>query len=479
MNEPQQLPKQGTGRGRVPSLTTRLIAGYTLVALAVLSLCAVFLYRGLKNGFIQEDTELLGDQILLIRNFLEKPDGMQAAMAYVHTAAGEREVEKYYARLLDEQGREVDATPGIADLAPADVFPAPVGPEEKVERVTERTDSAGRYTMMAAARARTADGRTLVAQVVLDAGHVEEWLTSYRRQLYGMIAGGSVLIAVLGIIITRRGLRPLRHISDAMQSVTAREMQRRLGDQPWPEELGAVAREFDRMMERLRDSFTRLSQFSADVAHEFRTPLNNLMGGTGVALSRPRTEADYRAALESSLEQYERLEHMIESLLFIARADNAETPLQRSALDAAKVCGDVCDYFSALTEERGIALELSAGGTLHADESLFRMALTNLISNAIRHTPRGGRVKVTLQPGDSGSELVVSDTGCGIAGEHLPHLFDRFYRADSARSGAHGGTGLGLAIVRTIAQLHGGKAEVESAPGEGTVFRVRFPEPAD
>ena len=243
----------------------------------------------------------------------------------------------------------------------------------------------------------------------------------------------------------------------------------------WPAEVAVLAEEFDDMRERLRGSFDRLAQFSADVAHEFRTPLNNLMGATSLALSRPRAAEDYRAALEDNLEQFDRLRRMVESLLFIARADSAEAVIDKRPCDAAAIVAEVCDFFSALAEERGIALACTGQATVEADEVLVRLAFTNLISNALRHTSRGGRVEIAIEPGAEGCDVTVTDTGTGIAPAHHDRLFDRFYRVDAARADSESGSGLGLAIVKTVMTLHGGSIAVKSEPAAGTAFTLHFP----
>ena len=469
------MPNRPRRRGF--SLTARLIAGYTLAALVILTAAAFYLYRGLEQGFVIEDTELLSDQVEQVRGLVSKGEaGMPETRRFVLDAAGIRDLEKYYGRLLDENGAVVVETPGIERVAPpVSEFPVPIAAGKQVKRVTFGRGPRGVFALLAAARVARPGGAPWVFQIALDADHVAEWLGEYRERLYWMVATGTVGMALLGCVITRRGLRPLREITDAVKEVTAHEMRGRLDAQSWPTELAVLAGEFDDMLARLRSSFDRLAQFSADVAHEFRTPLNNLMGATSLALSQPRTTEEYRVALEGNLEQYDRLKRMVESLLFIARADNAEATLEKSVAPAGPIVREVCDFFSALAEDRGIALVCAGEGEVCADELLLRLALTNLISNALRHTPRKGRVEVDLQTRDGRCMISVTDTGDGIPAEHLPRLFDRFYRVDAARAESEKGSGLGLAIVKSVMSLHGGKVVAESEPGKGTRFMLEFP----
>jgi two-component system heavy metal sensor histidine kinase CusS len=235
------------------------------------------------------------------------------------------------------------------------------------------------------------------------------------------------------------------------------------------------------MLARLEESFTRLSQFSADLAHELRTPVNNLICAADVALSRSRTPEEYKEVLESGLEEYGRLSRMIDSLLFLARAENPETKVQKVPFDARKEIQSVIDFYEPLSQEEGVDLATAAPEsntgpvTLKADVDLFRRALSNLISNALHHTPRGGRVTVSARVAGGGVEVEVADSGCGIGPEHLPRIFDRFYRADRARAHHPEGAGLGLPIVKSILDLHGGTVSVRSQLGKGATFTLRFP----
>jgi two-component system heavy metal sensor histidine kinase CusS len=330
--------------------------------------------------------------------------------------------------------------------------------------------------MMAARAGRGIQGAPLFYEVVMDSSRAASWLRSYRNEFVVVVLGGTVLSGLMAWLITIRGLQPLRQIVSTMKRVSASGMQERVGTKGQPRELAALAVEFDKMLDRLGESFQRLALFSADAAHEFRTPLNNLMMATSLTLSRERTAEEYRHALTGNLEEFERMKRMVDQLLFLARAENAETVLNKSVMDAAGVADNVLDFFSALAEERGFILAREGQGSVYADEALLRQALGNLLSNALQHTPSGGHVRVHIQSSDSGCTISVSDTGPGIPKSHWPRLFDRFFRVDAARSSeGDGGSGLGLAIVKTIMRMHQG--EVTFTPGEagGSCFQLVFP----
>lgn len=304
----------------------------------------------------------------------------------------------------------------------------------------------------------------------------EALIAGYRRTLLAVVALGIVFSCTVGVLVTRKGLQPLKDITRATHRITASQLHERVAANAWPEELASLARSFDQMLDRLEDSFSRLSQFSADLAHELRTPINNLRGEAGVALSHARTPEEYRRTLESSLEEYARLSRLIDNLLFLAQADGPITSIARTACDCRKAIEVVREFYQALAEDRGVEVICGGEATLEADPVLFRQVISNLLSNALNYTARGGKVSISVQRQDDRTvEISVSDTGCGIPAEHLGKIFDRFYRVGSARSQQPNASGLGLAIVKSIMSLHRGTVSVQSEVGKGSTFTLKLP----
>jgi two-component system heavy metal sensor histidine kinase CusS len=315
--------------------------------------------------------------------------------------------------------------------------------------------------------------RTL--QVALDVSPGQALLADYRRTLLTVVGVGLVFAALVGSWLARKGAQPLVEITQSAQHVTASQLHDRIVVSRWPAELTALASAFNAMLDRLEESFIRLSQFSADLAHELRTPINNLRGEAEVALARRRAPEEYQQILASSLEEYDRLSRMIEGLLFLARSDNPKAGIERTRFDARREIESVREFYEALAGEQDVRVTCEGQAWITGDPLLFRRAVSNLLANALQHTSAQGRVSLALRLlDDEAVELRVQDTGGGIPPEHLPRIFDRFYRADRARSGAPGGIGLGLAIVQSIMRLHGGTASVHSQLGRGTTFSLRF-----
>jgi two-component system heavy metal sensor histidine kinase CusS len=241
----------------------------------------------------------------------------------------------------------------------------------------------------------------------------------------------------------------------------------------WPRELQPLAIAFDEMLKRLDDSFTRLSQFSADLAHELRTPIANMIGEAQVALTRDRTAAEYRDTIESTVGECERLSRIVDNLLFVARVDAAREPIARKRFDARAAVQKIAAFYQTIADDHHVTISCSGDGQIYADPDLFARALGNLLDNALRFTPENGSIQIALSKRDTDFEITVRDNGCGIAPEHLPRVFDRFYRADSSRGSD--GAGLGLALVKSIVDLHGGSATIESTVGRGATVKLTFP----
>lgn len=287
-----------------------------------------------------------------------------------------------------------------------------------------------------------------------------------------------------GIWIARRIVIVARRLGNAASRISAHALRERLQLDDTPSELVESGQAFNRMMDRLEGAFKRLSEFSSDLAHDLRTPINNLLGEAQVALSKPRSAEEYRAVLESAVEDYERISRLIENMLFLARADDANASLKREWIDLSMAAGRVRDYFEPLAEERGvkIACELHCAPTVKkrvwADKTLLIRAIGNLVSNALRYATPGTEVGLETTVYDDGACLLeVSNEGPSIAAKDHARIFERLFRIDVSREGSASGSGLGLAIVKSIMDLHGGKATVISGEGQRTVFSLWFPGP--
>jgi len=461
------------------SITKRLTFLNTLSAFGILVIASVFLYWVLTNNLKKEDNQFLINKIYVLRVILrERPDNPEALEEEVKWEGAALQFTKYYARVMDETSHILIETPGMGNIISASLFPAPDGILEDPKKGIEWKSRDGRtYLLMAAwAKVGHLNGKKQLLHVALDVSPENTLIAEYRRKLAFVLFLGILCSAGAGIFVARRGMQPLKEITRTVQRITSTCLHERIGTMQWPKELVSLASAFDNMLQRLEDSFIRLSQFSADLAHELRTPINNLMGEAEVALSKARTPEEYREVLESSLEEYSRLSRMIESLLFLARAESAEAKIEKVLFDTRKEIEAVLEFHNVAADEQGVKITCEGQELLYADPILFRRAVSNLLSNALQYTPCGGKITISLRQSDEQSvEVMVNDTGSGIEPEHLLRIFDRFYRADRSRSQYPQGTGLGLAIVKSIMDMHGGTAAIQSEPNKGTTVTLRFP----
>lgn len=320
------------------------------------------------------------------------------------------------------------------------------------------------------------DGRELILVAGKLLTQRDQMLSTYQLKLWLSLAGGACLSFLLGWAVSFRGLRPVRELAVRVASIDTTHLHLRLKGSGQVGELRQLGDALDLMLTRLEDGFAQLSRFSEDLAHEMRTPLNNLMGQGQLALQKDRSLEAYQALLASNQEEYERLARMISNMLFLASADQINASIQRENIVLHSTVAQLCEYFEGTAEERGMVLANEVSGNVLADPELLRRALANLLANALRYGDAHGHVRITSERVDGHVNVTVSNQGAPIGSEHLPRLFDRFYRCDSSRAEPGDSGGLGLAIVRSIMLLHGGEVSVQSDT-DITRFVLSFPMP--
>ncbi len=288
-----------------------------------------------------------------------------------------------------------------------------------------------------------------------------------------------LFLAVAGWLVTGRALSPVLRITSAVRKITAENLSERLPVEPSGDEIAHLQETFNSMLERLEVSFNKVRQFTGDASHELRTPLAILRGETEVALRFAKDPQEWRRTLESNMEEIDRMGRIIEDLLALAKSEAGEIPLALTDVNLNDLMQDLYLQGKTLGDQKDVAFTLQLlvdrEISLRGDSLQLHRMLLNLVSNGIKYTPAGGAVELSLRVEGPMAIIKVVDNGIGIAEEHFPHLFDRFYRVDEARNRGIGGTGLGLSIVQWIARGHGGEVLVSSTPGEGSVFTVTLP----
>lgn len=326
-------------------------------------------------------------------------------------------------------------------------------------------------------RRHDAGGKPLLIQVATSLADDDRRLSELLATL--LLAGSLAIGCALGggYLLARQALAPVDRMTAAADAITAAHLDRRIEVQNPDDELGRLARTLNSMIERLGRSFTEVRRFTADAAHELRTPLAILRNEAEVALRIPRESEQYQVCLEDMLEEIDHLSRLSDALLFLFREDAGLGGAAREPLGLDDLVREVAEHMRVVAAEKQqeLTLDPPPRSVVLGNAPQLRRLLINLIENAIKFTPEDGKIGLTLEHGRGFARMIVSDTGMGIAAEHLTRIFDRFYRVDAARSSRTGGNGLGLSICRSIAEAHGGTIEVESEPGKGTRVTVTLP----
>ncbi len=465
-------------------IRVRLTIWHVLSLTLLLALFSSGVYIALRGALQENLDNRIETRVQVLMQVIQVEDGLPVLPIHVVPPGPvDDEVENEVEGNLDDEGfiRVFDSSGGLLldtsaldeELPPLidDVRPVLAGAERWL-RVQGEEDT---FRVLAVPISR--NGNIIGAIAVAESEEDMQETLGTLEAIIGLAFPMAVLSAgLVGFILAERALAPVDRITQTARQLSAKNLNQRLGLDLPDDELGRLERTFDDMLERLDGAFQRQRRFTADASHELRTPLTIMRGEIEVTLSRPRDTAEYRKVLEAVGEQSDRLIDLVNSLLLLARADAGEIPIQRDAVDVPAAVEIAIEQMRSLADEAGVTL--SAAGpavTIPADLTLFHQLLFNLLDNAIRHTPEGGSVRVTWILEQDHLRLEVHDTGTGIAAEHLPLIFDRFYRVDAARGRNEGRVGIGLAISRWIADAHGGSISAKSQAGAGSTFTVTMP----
>jgi heavy metal sensor kinase len=446
------------------------IAGLLLVVLAAFG---AFVYLNLEQGLeasIDDSLRLSASQAIASINLedgqINFGDPMLASVP-----SYELQERGLTLRILDPAGQVKEAA-GLYATLPVDAHSLAVARTGQAN-LAMVNDAAGQdlvrvYTVPIIENGQLAG----FVQVAQSLGTVHDTL---RRLLSTLFIGGPLLVlaaALGGYALSARALAPIDHITRTAQRISAEDLTARLNLRATDDEVGRLAATFDDMLARLDDSFRRERQFTSDASHELRTPLAAMQAILTVMQEKRRSAEDYEQAMADLAEETERLRGLVDDLLRLARGQSQQTTV-RETVDLPVLLRDVADSLRTLAESKGLTLscDVPEGLAIQGDSDALIRLFVNLLDNAVKYTERGS-IQITASGDHDGVRVRVADTGIGIAAEHLPHVFDRFYRVDSSRTGP--GSGLGLAIAQEIAQAHGGRLEIESTPGDGTVLTVHL-----
>jgi heavy metal sensor kinase len=471
----------GPGRWKFTrSLRFRLTLSYVVFFAILLSSLGILFRQALVTLLDRQTRALLEEEWAAVNGYLRIERRRQHYWYYDPTDLEEAAIVerlRRYFLLADTEGSVMEASSGYRVLGvdkPEEIRAAIRSQKEEwkirydsndepyLVRAGILHDDRRRQYFMAIALPLTENQRT-----------IEAFTLNYSVLLPAMILASSLL----GWFLAGRALRPLDQVSRTAQRISGSSLDVRMAPRGAGDELDRLIEAFNHMMERLTAAFEQIRQFSTDVSHELRTPLTAIRGQLEVALFTAKTPEQYREAALNALEDVERLSQIVKALLLLSRSESGQLALQKTAVDLSPLVLDVVDQFQIPAEAARLQLtaELPQECLIQADRIQIERLISNLLSNAVKYTPAGGRVCVRLRPEDGQARLEVEDTGQGIPASDLPHIFDRFYRVQSADLSPEQGLGLGLSFVAWIAKAHGGTVDVASEPGRGSCFTVRLP----
>jgi two-component system heavy metal sensor histidine kinase CusS len=451
------------------SLSWRLRTFFAVVSTAILLILGALIGRSVEKHFEEQDRFVLDRILAQAQRILEESGGDPASVP----------------QRLDEV---LAGAPGLAvavRLPGGETLFATSGagfPGALLDHAERSADarpfvwtSAGGVPLRGVTARFHVGKETALVGAAIDISHHESFMHAFRRTLWAFIVLAAVSSGFFGWLAVRHGLSPLRAMKRQAEGITAERLDTRLSVEAVPAELADLARTLNALFSRLEASFQRLSEFSSDLAHEFRTPVGNLLMQTQVTLSKERGADEYREVLASNIDEFERLSRMIADMLFIAKAGEGKIVPTREALDLAALLADVADFHRLAADEKNVMIVCEGRGTIHGDPLMIRRVFSNLFSNAIRHAPVGGWVRAGIGgEADDGVTVEIANSGEAIPEAILSRLFDRFYRAEASRAGGGAQSGLGLAIVKSIVEAHGGRVGAMSEHGV-TTFRAVFP----
>ncbi|MGN7738608.1 heavy metal sensor histidine kinase [Pseudomonas sp. 22526] len=451
------------------SLTTRLSVMFMFVVIAVLTVAGLSFNYLCQQHFNSLDQNTLLEKLQTSQSILSTLPGIDAfdeLKPQLQALLGTNQ--DLIASISDDNGKVLFAHPAVMDI--------PERFRDLANRQAwEWQDQEQMFRGMTTQVAIAGQEKPITVIIALDVTDNMFLFETLKWWLWIGLLICTVVCAGLGWVVAHRGLRPLEQVTRAAASISATSLKERIPMASIPSELRLLVSSFNGMLARLDDAFGRLSNYSADIAHELRTPVSNLMTHTEVVLSKKRNVEDYEENLYSNLEDFKRMSRMIDDMLFLAKADNGLVVPKREWIALEGVVDTLLEYYYLLADERGIELKLSGSGSIQGDVLMVHRAISNLLSNALRYTPPGKTISVQVRQNNASTILTVENPGETIPPEHLERLFDRFYRVHpTRREGSPSNAGLGLAIIRSIIEAHQGRVWCTSANG-WTAFHLEFP----
>ncbi len=449
------------------AISFRIAIIFTLSTVVILMIMGLVIHQLVMHHFETQDRTQLEGKIQLLHNLLEQnPSNSEDLNLYLKDAlVGHHDL---IVQIERPTGQIIfSSAPAIINAQ--SLIKSKYNPwiEWKIENKT--------YRGLIYNKASDQNNNISSAQIIVgvDTSEHIHFLNEFRRQLLYIGVIGTICLMLLGWFAAWRGLRPVQKMAKVAEGISAQHLSERLEVDNTPTELKSLAIAFNDMLDRLETAVGKLSDFSSDLAHEMRTPINNLMTQTQVCLSRTRDITTYQEILFSNLEEFERLARMVSDMLFLAKAEHGLHRANLQRVNLVKEVSTLFDFYDAIAAEKGMSLEQTGQGYVEGDPSMLRRALSNLLSNAIKYGKSDSIIKINCQQNNDATVLTIENESSPLSQEQLTRLFDRFYRTDTSRQRVEEGTGLGLAITKSILDVHGATIQANYDDGH-IIFKIIF-----
>lgn len=449
------------------AISFRIAIIFTLSTVVILMIMGLVIHQLVMHHFETQDRTQLEGKIQLLHNLLEQnPSNSQDLNLYLKDAlVGHHDLIVQ----IERPTGQIIFSSAPAIINSQSLIKSKYNPwiEWKIENKT--------YRGLIYNKASDQNNNISTAQIIVgvDTSEHIHFLNEFRRQLLYIGIIGTICLMLLGWFAAWRGLRPVQKMAKVAEGISAQHLSERLEVDNTPTELKSLAIAFNDMLDRLETAVGKLSDFSSDLAHEMRTPINNLMTQTQVCLSRTRDITTYQEILFSNLEEFERLARMVSDMLFLAKAEHGLHRANLQRVNLVKEVSALFDFYDAIAAEKGMSLEQTGQGYVEGDPSMLRRALSNLLSNAIKYGKSDSIIKINCRQNNDATVLTIENESSPLSQEQLTRLFDRFYRTDASRQRVEEGTGLGLAITKSILDVHGATIQANYDDGN-IIFKIIF-----
>jgi two-component system heavy metal sensor histidine kinase CusS len=449
--------------GRLP-LTARLTAFYALVSATVLVGLAILVAFATDRHFVELDQDYLQDKIGLVQKIVAESPSQDLLSSRLDELLG-----SHHGLFVDLRQGDRVVYGGKSMVFPTAMAPLGTSPTDwtlhgqTLRGLSARIDATS-----------SPSSAPMQLRIALDTGHHVHFMRSLHQTLAFYSLGGILVSGMLGWWAARRGLAPLHIMKEQAMRVTAQKLDQRMPVESVPVEFADLADSLNTMLARLQADFSRLQEFSSDLAHELRTPINNLLTQTQVSLAQKRDAEAYRDILASNAEEFQRLARMVSDMLFLAKTEHGLELPNPEVIALHQEALELVDFYDAVADEKRIRVKIMGKAEVMGDRLMVRRAIGNLLSNALRYSPAAAEVVVAIEGMPGGATLSITNSGIAIEPDVLPRLFDRFFRVEKSRSHQESdGTGLGLSITQAIMAAHGGSVSVTSDEGR-TTFCLKF-----